>query len=90
MAAALAKFEEGAVYLPERALWLADLEAELFAFLLTAAMTASAPPSVGPRFPRVIADELIANMGAVRWHSDLPERLSANVVAPKAFRVPTR
>jgi hypothetical protein len=49
MAAALAKFEEGAVYLPEGALWFADLEAKLFAFLLTAAMTASAPPSVGPQ-----------------------------------------
>jgi predicted phage terminase large subunit-like protein len=27
-----AKFESGSVYLPERAPWLADLEAELFAF----------------------------------------------------------
>jgi phage terminase large subunit-like protein len=32
MAVASAKFEAGQVYLPERATWLADLEAELFAF----------------------------------------------------------
>jgi predicted phage terminase large subunit-like protein len=32
MAIASAKFEAGNIYLPERARWLADLEAELFAF----------------------------------------------------------
>jgi predicted phage terminase large subunit-like protein len=32
MAVASAKFEAGQVFLPERAPWLADLEAELFAF----------------------------------------------------------
>jgi predicted phage terminase large subunit-like protein len=32
MAVASAKFEAGQVFLPERASWLADLEAELFAF----------------------------------------------------------
>ena len=32
MAAASAKFESGQAILPERAPWLADLEAELFAF----------------------------------------------------------
>jgi hypothetical protein len=32
MAAASAKFEAGQAFLPERAPWLADLEAELFAF----------------------------------------------------------
>jgi predicted phage terminase large subunit-like protein len=32
MAVASAKFEAGQVFLPERALWLVDLEAELFAF----------------------------------------------------------
>ena len=32
MAMASAKFEAGNVYLPESAAWLADLEAELFAF----------------------------------------------------------
>jgi phage terminase large subunit-like protein len=32
MAVASAKFEAGQVYLPERAPWLPDLEAELFAF----------------------------------------------------------
>jgi predicted phage terminase large subunit-like protein len=32
MAVASAKFEEGQVFLPERANWLPDLEAELFAF----------------------------------------------------------
>jgi predicted phage terminase large subunit-like protein len=32
MAVASAKFEAGKVYLPERATWLPDLEAELFAF----------------------------------------------------------
>jgi predicted phage terminase large subunit-like protein len=32
MAVASAKFEAGQVFLPERALWLPDLEAELFAF----------------------------------------------------------
>jgi predicted phage terminase large subunit-like protein len=32
MAVASAKFEAGEVFLPERAPWLADLEAELFAF----------------------------------------------------------
>ncbi len=32
MAVASSKFEAGQVFLPERALWLADLETELFAF----------------------------------------------------------
>jgi predicted phage terminase large subunit-like protein len=32
MAVASAKFEAGQVFLPEKALWLPDLEAELFAF----------------------------------------------------------
>ena len=32
MAIASAKFEAGNIYLPEEAPWLADLEAELFAF----------------------------------------------------------
>jgi len=32
MAVASAKFEAGQVFFPERAPWLADLEAELFAF----------------------------------------------------------
>jgi predicted phage terminase large subunit-like protein len=32
MAVASAKFEAGQVFLPERAAWLPDLEAELFAF----------------------------------------------------------
>jgi hypothetical protein len=32
MAVASAKFEAGQVFLPERAPWLPDLEAELFAF----------------------------------------------------------
>ncbi|MFL5193620.1 MAG: phage terminase large subunit [Microvirga sp.] len=32
MSAESAKFEAGLVYLPERAPWLADLEAELFSF----------------------------------------------------------
>jgi predicted phage terminase large subunit-like protein len=32
MSVATAKFESGLVYLPERASWLADFEAELFAF----------------------------------------------------------
>ena len=32
MAIASAKFEAGKIYLPEQAPWLADLEAELFAF----------------------------------------------------------
>ena len=32
MAVASAKFEAGQVFLPERADWLPDLEAELFAF----------------------------------------------------------
>ena len=65
MAVATAKFEAGQVFLPERAAWLSDLEAELFAFpgsrhddQVDSISQALHEDSV--RFPMIISDEALS------------------------------
>ena len=67
MAVASAKFEAGQVFLPERAPWLADFEAELFSFpggrnddQCDSVSQALSEENV--RFPMRISPELIARM----------------------------
>jgi hypothetical protein len=67
MAVVSAKFEAGQVFLPERASWLADFEAELFAFPGSknddqCDSVSQALFDENVRFPLTITPELIARL----------------------------
>jgi phage terminase large subunit-like protein len=67
MATASAMFESGKVYFPEQAKWLADLEAELFAFPVSRhddQVDSISQALLSKNFPMIISDATLARARA--------------------------